>query len=216
MGCTYDGALRESFYKSNLANNSNKLQYKVAIVNTSDLQNAMIQESEGGYKINIKTAPDFANAMKSELSNVFVKAQLIDTPLQGKDFDMIVFPKFAYQMTDSNRFLGNFKYQASLDYIFKDPKTDSTIYQYKANHTINYEPPGSVRFLGVITGFTLFVASPITIPASKEILGDHATGLFESAITKLIAEQSDQVFLNKKTIDDYFRLGLNGVRKQQL
>lgn len=200
--CSYNGTVRSDFHQTrqNLEV-SNKIPASIAIVQTAEFKNRVINESEGGYTITITTHPAFINAIANEMSTVFTSVSLIDGVAPKNGEAILAFPKFSYKQIESNRFRGTFQYETILEMTYKYAKTNEHIAVHQAKDVISFGPPSSVHVLGVFTGLSLFALSPITMPASAQIIGDHATTLFEQSMGNLLAQISDQAIIQRQVFN---------------
>lgn len=190
-GCTYTGAVRDDFYTMTPREGA-KINLTVGIADSLKNKKQAFIFGGGDHSVDIKLGA-IAKGLQSELSTIFEKVILTDGA-NCSSCDLNVTYDFIWKNTFSNTMNGTFSFDTALKVNFADAKK-TTILDLTSTDTTLYTTPGSAHALAFITGFTLFVLSPITIPATTNVVGEHAEHLLEETLKKQISQIGDKVAL---------------------
>jgi hypothetical protein len=196
-GCTYTGYTHKGFHESNNLI-TDKINLSAALVNTQELQNFRIQESSGGYTFTFIINPAFNEELVKELRNVFSDVQIIATQREIDKFNIQVIPTFAYKYIDGNYWNGQFRYKFTTILTIRDLELNTTIDSFKDTQDVILSRSAGATVVGVITGLSLFILSPITIPLITQINGDKAMNTIEESLSRSIKSLSYQIANNPK------------------
>jgi hypothetical protein len=72
------------------------------------------------------------------------------------------------------------------------------IKSYQAKQHSYYVSPPSAQALGLLTGFTLFALTPITLPIAMDIKGDYGRDLLEKAIHESLSSIKTELTQDEK------------------
>lgn len=102
--------------------------------------------------------------------------------------DLLLVPVLVHQPLRRDFYNANFDYQMITGLRVKDGRTRRSLAVFQDSKVVSYSPPGSVNLLGVVTGLTLFLSAPITLPVAAQIGGNHATDLVQQAFSASVRE----------------------------
>jgi hypothetical protein len=182
-GCSYNGYLQKDFHKPEQTATS-KINLSVAIINSQEWQDYRIQEYTGGYTYTFYINPAFTEELSKELNkNVFSKIEIVNSMKDLNKFDLMIIPSLSFKYIDGSAWNGQYRYQFVTTLIVKD-SYEKLIDEFKNTQDVIISPsPGAVA-LSILTGLSLFVLSPITIPAGTQLSGDNAKATIEEAISR--------------------------------
>ena len=196
--CAYHGSLKKDFYKSSPFH-IGKIPLSVAI-DDSGRRITTVQATGGlgdSYHINAKDG--LVTATKKALETIFEKVKILDSG-SNNGINFIVEPSLKVNLVSKSLGSGRQVFVSELCLIFRDPKNGSVVANYCDKRSIEIAPSSSTNALSFLTGFSLFILSPITIPAIAQIEGKHGVSLLEQALAKSIDIVSDDIVRDKKNL----------------
>jgi hypothetical protein len=202
-GCTYTGHLEKGFHTPDSQIRS-KVDLSVGLVNTKEIQEYRIQEQTGNRELTFYINPAFNEELTKELSNIFSIAQIVSTPLELSKFDLQVVPKLSYKYIEGTAWTGRYKYELTIALTFVDVKSNSVIEGLSYTSDVLISPPPSATFLSFLTGLSLMILSPITLPLAMQLGGDNAKGIIEETVSRSFGILSWKV-ANSQKIKDYVK-----------
>jgi len=164
--CAYHGALNTSGY--NPQSKSEKIPVTVALGDGGKI--TPIQTgAEMGYSFNVETKEAVMSAAKKVLSNSFssVGTSCVDS-------QYIAEPSYRFSFVEMNGWTSRYSFDSEPCLLFYQCGRDGVVVEHCDKQRLDVYPPGSSFALSVITGLSLFILSPITMPIQAQILGDHA------------------------------------------
>lgn len=191
-GCSYTGYLNKGFHETS-NQITNKIYLSAALLNTQELQDLRFQEYTGGYTYTFYINPAFNEELAKELENVFSHIQILSTSRELEKFNIQIVPSISYEYVDGTAWRAQYRYRLTLNVIVKDIKFDSTIESFKDVQDVILSPSASISFLSILTGASLLILSPITIPISTQISGDNAVNSIEKSLSRSIKNISYQI-----------------------
>jgi S1-C subfamily serine protease len=189
--CAYTGALRPDFYQPS------KTDYKRMHLKVAVLQNNQTKSwhlvFNGTRRIDIALDPGLMNGVKTELSTLFDDVTFTDDPLGSSKETLLVLVNFSvgqYVVGSSVLF------QDHLRLDFKD-SSQNTVASSERSETFVYSDPRDYQLAAVLTVFSAFTLSPITVPYMTHSMGGHATHLLEGSIQRLLGTVADDIRTNQ-------------------
>jgi hypothetical protein len=190
-GCAYNGYLQQGFHEPSKPLKS-KIDLSAAVVNTQELKDYRLQEHTGGVAYTFYINPAFNEELIKELSGVFSNVQLINTSREMDKFDIQIIPSVNYEYISGTAWDAAYKYKFTMIWIIKD-KFNNIVDEFKNTDDLVITPGAAEYILSVITGLSLFILSPITIPLAIQIGGHNATGVIGEATSRSFKVLSYQV-----------------------
>lgn len=200
--CTYKGTIHDDFYKP-IQHGNEKTKLTVGVAQSQKNKDYAFIFSGGGYSVNIGTSPGLAKAITEELSLIFNKVVLLDG-FSCTDCDIIVSHRANWKNRYANDFSGHYDFDTFLELTFKDSK-NVILTKINANDSASYSPPPGANIMAVLTGASMFLLSPITIPVTTEIVGSHAVETIEGSLSRLINQAGEEVAGNDSLKESYVK-----------
>src|SRR5262249_43924118 len=180
---TYHGDLRSDFYQPQKTLVEQKLPLRVALVKEFD---DSVFQYRGNHSVEIQLSPGLVDASKKALEVVFQTVEVIDSPLSRSGNDLLAFVKFEARETYRNDFSGRVNFDARLSLALKDQKSKTLVSSFQTSTPAAYSPSAEAYTASFLTGFSLFLLSPVTIPWTTNALGRDAETLLEETLAKLL------------------------------
>jgi len=200
--CAYNGKIHEDFYKPDQSD-TGKIKLTVGVAQSQKNKDCAFTPSIDGFSMNVGISPGLANALTKELSGIFNKVVLLDG-VGCIDCDMIVLHDFIWKTRYANSFSGDCSFDTFLELTFRE-KNNTILTKIKANDSIFYAVPPSVNATAFLTGFSLFVLSPLTFPIMTEITGSYTVELIEGSLSRLINQAGEEVAVNASLKEAYVK-----------
>lgn len=189
--CTYTGALHENFYRPQHIYDQ-KLPIKVAMVQNKKTKSQRFIYS-GDYNVDIALYPGLINAVKNELATQFEDVRVIDDPFKAEPEELLAFVEFTAVEVSRNPWNGHVVYDTRLKLVFVGKQSRFPILQYQHSHRGTYTAGAEADAAASLTGFSLFLLSPITIPWTTNAFGRHTTELLENTVELHLQAISDDI-----------------------
>lgn len=192
-GCTYDGTLEKSFYKSKRTDSGAKrTDLKVAIVNNTKLQETKFKAFNGYHGVDIAVGDSIAEAVRTELQTLFTVVKVVKKESAG-DYDLYAYPTLGWVEIFRNSRNGHMIFDVRLDLRIKGSTENMTVGEFHAKDRVEYYPPAEAIGAQMVTGGTLFLASPITVPFTTWAIGKEAKRVIHKSLDKLVAAVGKKV-----------------------
>lgn len=192
MGCSYTGYLHKGFHEASKPV-TGKINQSVALLNTQELQDLRFQEYTGGYTFTFHMNPAFNEELVKELKNAFSDVQIVATSRELEKFNIQVIPTIALEYIEGSAWTGQYRYKIITAIMIKDTKLNTTIETFKDTQDVIISPSAGATFLSILTGLSLFILSPITIPLGTQISGNNAMNAIEESLSRSIKNISYQI-----------------------
>lgn len=179
-GCSYTGKIKPDFYKTDTQ--SKKIPLRVALVQPESLKAQKIYYADSGYTFDIALQPALTNALHAALSSIFKKVEISNGAYVNEGIDLVMIPEYSTKLVRRNLWTGDRIHETTFILSIKHPKTLEDILVHKNTQQLYYTPSGTQTFLGVLTGASLFILSPITIPLIVQDIGIDIEKLTEQDI----------------------------------
>jgi len=200
-GCAYHGAVKADSVAESLGQvTQRKLPVAVAVLKNKTLQSKTFRASGGGHSVEIGYYEALTAALHAGLSNVFVSARLIDDPTQASANELLAEYDLKYRETSRNDWSGNYGFRSLLTVRLKEPDSALVVTEVQHTEDIHYSPPADAKAASIVTGGSLFILSPITIPLTTMAVGREAVRLVEDAIKTSVTSVSEKLLTDARVI----------------
>jgi len=192
-GCAYSGTIKQDFYKPPEIS-QNKTLLSIAIPETTKFKETKLSESAGGQTYTILFHPALIKAFYAELSTIFNSASIVQPHDKQDKYNILFYPSFKSEYLDGNAFVGVFKYRLTLSLLAVNAKTKDKIKEYSRTDDFVYDSnTPTVALLGILTGLSLFILSPITMPLAVQSTGNDITAGLENFLSKSITIIGEEI-----------------------
>ncbi|HPJ96155.1 MAG TPA: hypothetical protein PK022_02520 [Syntrophales bacterium] len=190
--CSYTGYLEKDFHNVGKPLEK-KINLSAAILNTQELRDFRVQEYTGGRDFTFYFNPAFSNALVKELKNIFLDAALVDTSADLLRYDIQIVPVINYTYKEGTAWTGQYRYEFTVALSARDAKTAAPVEDFKNTQEVIISPSAANNALGFLTGLSLFLLSPITMPAITQEGGNNARRILEENMSRSIKALSFQI-----------------------
>ncbi len=176
--CHYSGSVKPFGYEG--AAVGEKIDGVVAYQSGSaKIQPVRVNAPFSNYDIRLDEAID--KAFLDLLTNRFREVR----PVAGEGVTIRFEPSFIPTMRymDMN---GNVSIDLDLRLVAVDMTTGEVSEVFAVKEPMSYSPPTSSTFLGVLTGLSLFILSPITMPLNAQVCGSKAVEDLQRALRSMV------------------------------
>lgn len=196
--CAYHGLLKQDFYQPSQAT-AQKIPLSVAIYpNVKHIDEIKTTGGLGNrYKIEVKDG--ILSAIKIALTSIFEKACIIEHIADTNEFDFSVYPFFKINLVSKDAWSGTQIFESELRLSFRN-FDNVEVANYSDKQRIQVEPTAGTTALSVLTGASLFLLSPITIPAIAQAGGRHGISLVEKHTSKSLDIITEDITRDKKKL----------------
>ena len=193
-GCTYSGTLDKDFYKPSdrLEYDREKIPLRIAVVNGQELKQMTFAASNGGHGVEIPLGDSICRAVQSELAGIFVKSGVVEDTKDG-DFDLYVYPKVEWIETGRDWRTGRLWYTAKFDATVRSERYNYTVSKFAATKKIAYVPPGEAVGAQILTGASMGLLAPVTVPVTTQAVGARAKELIGQTISAFVKKFGDSL-----------------------
>lgn len=157
---------------------------------SSEVRPLHVAQGPTTYEIDLGDALDAA--LLSMLRSSFTAVSTQNDP----GIELIVSPAFQARVKHLDG-MGNAFIEATLHLTVVDARTRHVQARYAAERNISYSPPASATALQILTGASLFVLAPITIPAMVQLAGNEAVNRAEKVVPVLVADIQRQMLADR-------------------
>ncbi len=180
-GCSYTGKIKPDFYKIDTQSNK-KIPLRATLVQSESLKAQKIYYADSGYTFDIALQPALTSALHAALSSIFEKVEISSGAYVNEGTDIVIIPEYSTKLVRRNLWTGDRILETTFNLAIKDPKALEDILVHKNTQLLYYTPSGTQIFLDVLTGASLFILSPITVPLSVQVIGTNIEKLTEQDI----------------------------------
>lgn len=211
-GCTYSGSIEQSFYKASPRQDlgSGKIALGAAVVRGPKLQKTTFRAESNGYAVDIPLGDPLAHAIESELGTIFDRSGIVDDAKTG-GYDLYVYPEIDWIETYRNRRNGHLEYLVVFRAAVKDVGRQFTIGTFETAKKVSYSPPAEAVGAQIITGATLFLLAPLTVPLTTQAVGSEAKDVIGATIVDFVKEFGNKL-VEDGTVRDYAALRTAGAK----
>lgn len=195
-GCAYKGALEPGFYNRNSISEK-KIDATLVIDTTA--QSIQPVRTTGGmgdtYEIHLSEA--FYDGVAESLKGVFKEVKLTTTPSRD-GYDYLVSPTVEVDRFSKDNWTGEQRFKLSVRYDFYRLNQSNPFNTFSDKQKVVVTPSSETQVLSFLTGASLFLLSPITIPAAVQAGGAHGEELLENGLKESLDEISAKVYRARK------------------
>lgn len=187
--CTFNGKVLLS---DEAMNPPQKGRYglSAAVVVTPQQKDEQVDLGIDITRFRLKPYPDMYMLMQSKLRSTFSKVDLVDEgSFDGRKYDVVINPV--------TNIAFNSGFEVSYQATGVEPRSGVELFNTSSKQVEGYQLPGAAAFGAFMTGFTLFLASPVTIPLSVSSIGHYSEETYTNLLTKSFEETTTS--LNKNT-----------------
>jgi S1-C subfamily serine protease len=191
-GCQFRGSVKP-FPRQELANGQ-KIDAVVAYQSGSaKIQAINVSAPFSSYDIRVMEAID--KAFLEILSARFREVRAVADEGVSLRFE----PAFAAMMNymDMN---GNVRIDLDLRLAAVEMATGEVGELFVVQQPMNYSPPGASAVLGFITGLSLFLLSPITLPMNAQVCGNKACGDLQQALSAMMVTMESDISARRQRV----------------
>lgn len=193
-GCTYTGEIDDGFHKPSPRTDlrQGKIPLSVAVVNGPDLQATKFAASAGGHGVDIPLAAPLTSAIRLELATIFERAEIV-TSAKERKHDLYVYPGVEWIETYRHTGSGSLRYVARFEATMKSEREQFTVGTFRTEKKVAYAPPAEAVGAQILTGASMYLLAPLTIPATTQAVGAEASALIEKTISEMVSEYGDAI-----------------------
>lgn len=164
-GCSHKSAVEANLTVKQLQ--VEKLPYTIAI-DGSKLKDSSIRQDWDGADLTVEYGNGLLDSIRYQLDNIYADV-FVYSEKPDMDYDYKIM--YHESINQDNQFKGC-NYERNLHIIVND-KFNKEVYSETITNIFVHETPNSALVLGFITGLTMFIASPITMPSQAAIRGNQ-------------------------------------------
>ena len=190
-GCSYKTRLEPNM---NLTKNENrKFPYTLAIDGRS-LSRKELTADPGAVKLTVEYGDALLESLKNKLSHNFDNVYIItsDSDIAGYDYVMSIDHQVNGTCGGTSCIFNSETYVS-----LANNKSNAEILSDTFIDAVQYQQPGSASALGIMTGLTLMVFSPITLPIALQLEGDEFREQVSAANDRIAMKISNAVIRAK-------------------
>ena len=192
--CSYNGQI---LIQNDTSPTSLKGKYgmKAAIAIAPHQKNEVVSVPVFWTRVEINSYPNLYHALRERLQRVFSDVEIVDEQdVNVKNYDVLINTKLSLDF-HKQLFAGVF--DESFKTVGYDLKNGQELFRTSSQRSVDYSPPTGALLAGFVTGATLFLASPITIPLANNSIGSYAEETLSGMISKSLDETVDQIMNNR-------------------
>jgi hypothetical protein len=201
--CTYHGAAKPVIYSSQdgpAPAVQKKLAVKVAVVKNKTLQTRPLRVRGGGHGVEINYYDALTSAVETSFSGIFMTLRLIDDPTMAESEELVAEYNMQYRELSRNEGSGDFRFGTLFTARLKDSTSGLVLAEVEHADEVQYSRPASVTAAAIVTGASLFLLSPITIPLTTMAIGHEAEKLVEDSIKASVNVASEKLITDPRLI----------------
>jgi S1-C subfamily serine protease len=176
------------------------LPISVALVKNKTLQSATFRAHGGGHSVDIAYYDALTAAIHGALAHVFSATRLVDDPTAAAKNEVLAEYGLKYRETYRNDWSGHYGFETLLTVRLKDSDSGLLIAEAQHIEQVRYAPPPEATAAAVVTGGSLFLLSPITIPLTTIAVGREAERLIGEAIKTSVTAIGEKLLTDSRLI----------------
>lgn len=192
VGCSYTGAIKPDFYSIDTQNNT-KLPLSIALIQSESLKKQIIYYADSGGSFEVALQPGPTSALNTALSSVFSKVEITNEAFANGGVDIVILPGYAVKLIRRSFWSGDRILDTTFTLSLRNPRTLEDLATFTNSQRIHYTPSGTQRVLAVLTGASLFILSPATIPLITYEAGYQIEKLLENDLRAHVNAVLDKV-----------------------
>ena len=191
-GCSYNGVVSGPIHQPPLAINPSPAQGITLVDNRDEIDTVKFKHGIATLSYDLKDS--LFDVAKTALKSSFKKIDTSKSPLTSNPVYAI--PHFKLEAGNGDDVTTGLISHAKID--FYDTSTKKLIDSVQESVQSGYSRPGSLNGLAFLTGFTLFAATPITLPAGIQIAGNAVGEIIKDNEKLLASSLSSQIIYKQK------------------
>ena len=205
-GCTYSGKLEQSFYTPTARQSieGGRVPLRIAVVHGAAFRRSYFNASANGYAVNIPLGEPLAAALQAELAGIFANSGIVEDADKA-DYDLYVHPDVEWIETYRNNASGFLRYRVRFRAAVHSGRFKYRVSNFETTRKVDYTPPAEAVGAQVLTGATLFLLAPLTVPLTTQAVGGRAKELIGQTITEMVHEFGDSL-VKSGQVRDYAAL----------
>jgi S1-C subfamily serine protease len=205
-GCTYSGKLEQSFHTPTARQNTEGglVPLRIAVVHGAALRRSYFNASANGYAVNIPLGEPLVAALQAELAGIFARSGIVEDA-EKADYDLYVHPDVEWIETYRNNASGFLRYRVRFRAAVHSGRFKYRVSNFETTRKVDYTPPAEAVGAQVLTGATLFLLAPLTVPLTTQAVGGKAKELIGQTITEMVHEFGDTL-VKSGQVRDYAAL----------
>jgi S1-C subfamily serine protease len=188
-GCEYTGKLDRNFYTpathTELADQ--KIPLSAAVVYGPELQGMRFHAANGGHSVDIPVGEPLKDAILAELAGIFEKTGTV-LSLKDTSYDLYVAPKIKWTEVYANRRNGRMLFTARFEASLRSRDSKVELTTFSDKQIIHYDPPAEAFGAQVLTGASLGLLAPVTVPATTQAVGAKAKDVIGRTISEFVRD----------------------------
>ena len=185
--CTYQGALREDFYRPR-DEAGQKYPKKVAVL-VDDRAKAVTFDAQSGiaqYHMDFDFYKALGKALQQELQTVFEQVSIVEEKSKAKDFDMLASANI--DIASGGGMSSAPQFDAKFDLVLKDLHGGVVLAKESQSKRVlgGWLSSGKFHGCNLLQAFTLFLLSPITTPCMAAAIGEDILGSLEKELPNMV------------------------------
>ena len=191
--CTFEGALRDQFYRPT-GQTGGEIPLKVGLIVDESEETKLIRSSKDMIKYDVKMNPGFTNAMAAELATVFKEVVIVKNAKQAGDAGLLIYASFEATEDAPHNFT------CRIELRLQDPQARLTVANFQHSERVAIGLSGGAMAGAFLTGFTLFAGAPIFMPMAAQSQGNHAVEVFEAKLPAIIRRVTGEIGSDQRII----------------
>ena len=196
--CAYHGNIEESLYTATL-HTPQKIPLKVHI--STNNQHISDIKTAGGlgetYEISIESGLYKSTyALLSDLFETTYKANSEESP--NADYEVEIL--FSITPVIIDNWTGHHLYESTLGLVFYDKQAGVETARFMDKQSVDIYPTATGTALSAVTGASLFLLAPVTIPAAVQAEGKHGKEVLERSLKKSFNALATDIKRNKERL----------------
>ncbi|HYM36778.1 MAG TPA: hypothetical protein VES96_00085, partial [Nitrospiraceae bacterium] len=191
--CTFEGALRDQFYRP-AGQTGGEIPLKVGLIVDENEQTKLIRSGKDIIKYDVKMNPGFTNAMAAELATVFKEVVVVKNARQAGDAGLLAYASFEATEDAPHNFT------CRIELKLQDPQARLTVASYQHSERVGIGLSGGAVAGAFLTGFTLFAGAPIFMPMAAQSQGEHAVEVFEAKLPAIIRRVTGEIGSDQRIV----------------
>jgi hypothetical protein len=182
--CTYQGMLREDFYRLG-AGADQKYPYKVAVFVDDHAKSVSLDIGDVHVDLDMYVAME--KAIQQSLQVIFERVTVIREKSNLGEYDVLASAGIDLAYIPAGRIGGNQQQlEVKAELTLKDLRGGVILARESPSKKITWTVPGKFKTCSALTGLSLMLLSPITIPCATNALGEEVMAALEKELPGVI------------------------------
>jgi len=165
-----------------LENQKARYNFKAAIVVTTQQKKEIADLHVDIADVHLTPFPELYRVLQGKMRRVFAKVDVVEEKdLAREKYDVLIYTAYQAEMNDLVFYIG-------ISTAGYDSKNGNELFKTSNQQQEKYKLPLGAGIGAVVTGMTLFVLSPITLPLTAHSIGSYS----EKTITNMFSNSMDE------------------------